>query len=71
MYVDSLDTLILRDMPSIELSSVFNCLPELKFLKIDNVDSFTAEAFKVVFSKLLTYNGIHTLALELLAFDIE
>lgn len=51
-------TLILRDMPSIQMDEVFENLPEVVHLDIQNVDEFKKEQFLAVHRTLLKYKGL-------------
>ena len=51
-------TLILRDMPSIQMDEVFENLPEVLHLDIQNVDEFKKEQFLAVHRTLLKYKGL-------------
>ena len=64
-------TLILRDMPSIQMDEVFENLPEVVHLDIQNVDEFKKEQFLAVHKTLLKYKGLQHLGLELLSFDLN
>jgi len=69
IFPQGLKHLILKDMPGIGLSQVFNNLPELKSFSVDNVEDFTKEAFAAVFGKFATYQGLEKIQLDLLPFD--
>jgi len=59
------------DMPSIEMTMVWEMLPELTNLHIQNCDLFTQANFVSMYKRLTTYKGLKILCLELLSFDIE
>jgi len=58
-------------MPSVLCKEVLANLPELKSLKMDNVEAFNEEMFKDVMKKLCVYKGLKKLCLELLCFDLN
>jgi len=64
-------SLILIDMPSIDMPSIFEYMPQLKHLHIQNCDEFKKENFIAMQRRLIAYKGLETFGLELLSFDIE
>jgi hypothetical protein len=58
-------------MPSFDLSKVWDTLPELATLHIQNLDSFNKEQFLQVYRRLTLYVGLQTLNLELVGFELE
>ena len=64
-------SLTLIDMPSIDMTHVFETLPELTSIHIQNVDELKKENFLAMYRRLVTYKGLTNLTLELLSFDIE
>jgi hypothetical protein len=57
-------------MPSLDLTRVFDNLPELTSLHLQNIDEFKVPNFQAVYKKLTTYKGLEKLALELVSFDL-
>ena len=57
-------------MPSVVLPNLFENLPELTHLNIENLDEFKKDQFIAVHSSLLKYKGLRNLALEALPFDL-
>ena len=58
-------------MPSVTLNNIWGQLPHLETLHIKNVDELNAELFKELAASLISYTGLRTFTLELIAFDIE
>jgi len=58
-------------MPSIDMPAVYEYLPQLKNLHIQNCDEFKKENFISMQRRLVTYKGLETLGLELLSFDLD
>lgn len=58
-------------MPSFDLQKIFENLPALQSFHVQNVEDFKQEQFNAVYQKLITYDSLNRLGLELLAFDID
>ena len=77
MSVDTLylgphtQSLILIDMPSIDLGPIWGTIPELTKIHLQNVDCFTKENFLSLQRRVASYKGLEHLGLELISFDIE
>jgi len=71
IYPGKLKHLYLANMPNVDLTQVFNNLPELETFSINNVEYFNKEMFNIVFSKMATYNGLIKLQFVLLTFELE
>ena len=63
--------MVLRDMPSVGLTKIFDNLPELSTFHVENVDSFDKENFLKVFNRLEQYLGLEKLVLNLLSFYLD
>ena len=57
-------------MPSIDLTRVYENLPELTTLHIQNIDEFKIPNFQAIYKKLTTYKGLEKLSIELVSFDL-
>lgn len=64
-------SLTLIDMTSIDMPSVYEFLPPVTSIHIQNCDEFKQQNFLQICSRLVTYKGLKRLVLELLSFDIE
>jgi hypothetical protein len=58
-------------MPSIEVDEILRNLPHLKTFVLDNVEDFKEQTLKAIASNFLAYEGLESLGLELLTFDLE
>lgn len=71
LHQQSLKHLILKDMPGMEVGPVFEDLPELQTLIIDDVEAVTKEVFVTIHHRLMQYKGLETFALDLITFELD
>lgn len=58
-------------MPSIDLGPIWDTIPELRKIHLQNVDGFTKEHFLAMQRRVTSYKGLEHLGLELISFDLE
>lgn len=71
LHSENLRHLILIDMPSIDICPVLSKLPDLKTLHLKNVEEINEDTFMHIYNKLISYQGLEVLILELVSFDLE